>query len=549
MEAQQTPARLDPLPVETSQPPTGTEPSPKPAGEARLRGGRPVPHAAESGNPKLRPVNRDRIVTKRYHLGNSLGARHPARAMWDLLGRLDLSGFHCAIRSRQGEKGRPSNDPRMLAGVWLYAYSQGISSAREIQRQMDYEPGLVWLCAANPVNHHTLSDFRVNHKNALDGLFQNLLVVLEDEGFVDMSQIMHDGTKVRANAGVDTFRHANTIGERHERAKQLLAKMGDPREDNRQARTRKQAAQERVAREKVEKMAAAARQMEQINLELIEKGKTAAEVEKTRVSVVEREARMMHHGDNAILPSYNVQLSTESSNRIIVGMHLSQCSCDAQALVPAMNEVERNMGRDPDQLVVDGGFTNKDNIVAMDGRSIDLIGSLPNLDKKRTAGAVAAGIEPAFGVQFFIFQEQTGTLACPAGKALEYKSQSVKRGNKYEVYRAKGSDCQECEFQKQCCPKKPEKGRGVSVLVQEDPLVANFRKKMESEEARKIYKRRGPVAEFPNAWIKDKIKLRKYRLRGMGKAEIETLWACLAYNAKQWIRLSWGKKPALACAA
>ena len=117
------------------------------------------------------------------------------------------------------------------------------------------------------------------------------------------------------------------------------------------------------------------------------------------------------------------------------------------------------------------------------------------------------------------------------------------------MYRAQGGDCQSCEFQKQCCPKNPEKGRRVAVLIQEDPTVANFRKKMESEEARKIYKKRGPVAEFPNAWIKDKIKLRKYRLRGLIKAGIETMWACLAYNFKQWIRLTRPKPQALACAA
>jgi hypothetical protein len=65
--------------------------------------------------------------------------------------------------------------------------------------------------------------------------------------------------------------------------------MGDPREDNQQAKTRKQAAQERAARGRVEK--------------------TTAEAEQARVSVVEPEAHKMKHGDNAILPSYNVQLS------------------------------------------------------------------------------------------------------------------------------------------------------------------------------------------------------------------------------------------------
>jgi len=544
MEAQPTLVELEPQPIEDSgQPPKGTPPS-KPVFGQKLRKGKPVLSADEVGNPKLKPIDRSQISLKVVDLEHLIEAGHSARAISDLVGTLKLDSFLRAIRSQQGEKGRAANSPKMLVSVWLYAYSQGISSAREIERQMAHEPGLRWLCGDDPVNHHTLSDFRVNHKEALDELFKQLLAVLEGANLIDLSQVMHDGTKVRANAGVDTFRSKKTLEARLEQARQLVELMGDPCEDNPQARTRKQAAQQRAARERLEKAAAAAAEMEQLLKE-----KTAAEAEKARVSIIEPEARKMKHGDNAILPSYNVQLSTESSNKIIVGMHLSQCSSDAQSLEPAVDEIEANMGRCPDQVVVDGGFTNKPNIIAMEARGVDLIGSLPDLEKKRTAGAVAAGIDAAFGGQFFIFKKETGTLECPAGKVLDYKSQSGKRGNRYHVYRAQGSDCGGCEFNKQCCPKNPEKGRSVAVLVNEDPNIANFRKKMESEQAQKIYKKRGPVAEFPNAWIKDKIKLRKYRLRGMIKAGIETMWACLAYNAKQWIRLSWRKLIALPSAA
>ena len=544
MEEQQTVFGLEPIPVQPSQSLPESNPSSKPIFGRKLGKRNSAAFGGVGGNPKLRLINRNKIIVKQIDVERMLECGHPARAMWDLMGKVDLGLFHNAIRSQEGEKGRPSNDPRMLISVWLYAYSIGVSAGREIERQMEYEPGLMWLCGGDAVNHHTLSDFRVDHKEALDELFQQWLAVLYGEGLIDLSQVMHDGTKVRANAGVDTFRRKKTIEERLALAKQLLEQMGDPREDNQQARTRKQAAEQRAARELEEKTDAALEEWKRIS-----KDKTAAVAERVRVSVVEPEAHKMKHGDNAILPSYNVQLSTESSNKIIVGMHLSQSSADAQSLVTAVDVIEENTGRCPDQMVIDGGFTSKENIAAMDERGIDLIGSLPDLEKKRTAGAVAAGIEPAFGVQFFIFEEQTNTLKCPAGKALGYKSKNTKRGNKYQVYRAQGSDCQSCEFQKQCCPKNPEKGRGVAMLVQEDPIIANFHRKMESEEAKRIYKKRGPVAEFPNAWIKDKIKLRKYRLRGLVKAGIETMWACLAYNIKQWIRLCWRKRQTLACAA
>ena len=66
-----------------------------------------------------------------------------------------------------------------------------------------------------------------------------------------------------------------------------------------------------------------------------------------------------------------------------------------------------------------------------------------------------------------------------------------------------------------------------------------FREKMQTTAAKQAYQNRGPVAEFPNAWIKEKFGIRKFRLRGLAKAGVEALWGCLTYNVMQWIRLVW----------
>ena len=88
--------------------------------------------------------------------------------------------------------------------------------------------------------------------------------------------------------------------------------------------------------------------------------------------------------------------------------------------------------------------------------------------------------------------------------------------------------------------------RGEVSRLENDPRVEAFIKKMETKEAKAIYKQRSEVAEFPNAWIKDKFGLRQFRLRGLVKVGIEALWACFTYNIKLWIRLCW--KPRLQAA-
>ena len=73
-----------------------------------------------------------------------------------------------------------------------------------------------------------------------------------------------------------------------------------------------------------------------------------------------------------------------------------------------------------------------------------------------------------------------------------------------------------------------------------------FRQKMETDQAKQIYRRRSEVAEFPNAWIKAKIKLRQFSVRGLGKVRQQALWAALTYNIQQYIRLVWRPRCAAA---
>ena len=80
-----------------------------------------------------------------------------------------------------------------------------------------------------------------------------------------------------------------------------------------------------------------------------------------------------------------------------------------------------------------------------------------------------------------------------------------------------------------------------------EPVVAAFVEKMKTPEAQAIYRRRKRIAEFPNLWIKEKLGLRRFRVRGLSKVRCEALWVCLTYNIQQWMRLRW--KPGLQVAA
>jgi hypothetical protein len=236
-------------------------------------------------------------------------------------------------------------------------------------------------------------------------------------------------------------------------------------------------------------------------------------------------------------PSYNVQISTDAKAKIIVGVGVTQAATDAAELKPAVERIEANMGEKPKQMVVDAGLTNQATMEAMTEKQVDLIGALPERRGVAEKRMKQRGVSPEFYPQAFEYDASADCCRCPAGKVLPYETEERSGASVRRRYRAKASDCRGCAFQTQCCP-GTKRGRSV---VRSEPTaeMAAFQAKMETPEAQAIYKQRAGVAEFPNAWIKDKIGLRQFRLRGLVKATLEAVWACLTYNICQWIRLCW----------
>jgi len=491
----------------------------------------PVQSVSAKGPAKLREINREQMMMAQIVVDELIGPDHKARAIWDLAGRMNLSGFAELLKTRKGEVGRAAWDPRLLVSIWVYAYSEGISSAREIERLMQWEPGLQWLAGLESVNHHTLSDFRVEHGKALDDLFTQLLAMLQKSGMLSLERVMHDGTKIRAQAGNGTFRREKTLREHLAEARRVVQSMGDPKAET-GTRHRREAARERAEREREQRLDESVQEWEKLA-----RGQSEKQKEQLRVSETEPEARRMKHGDAAIAPSYNAQLTTSADNKIIVNACLTQCSSDAQSLMPSMEQVQERMEQTPAQVVVDGAYTNRDNIRACAEKKIDLVGSLPDPQERSAAAMKSVGIDPAFAPHQFKILEPGTRIQCPAECVLTYVRQSQKREDTYHQFQARGEDCTACPYQRQCCPRNPAQGRTVSIRVSEQSDVAAFRSKMKEPAMQAIYKQRGPVAEFPHAWIKEKLGLRKFRVRGMLKAGSELLWACLTYNIMQFLRL------------
>jgi len=491
------------------------------------------------GQPRVKTADRQQMVLRAVDVEELVAEDHPVRAVWEFVGRLDLSRFYEPIEATEGVAGRAAWDPRLLISLWLWAYSQSIGSAREIARRCGYDPAFQWLAGLEAINYHSLSDFRVGYAEALDELFVQSLGLLSAEGLITLERVMHDGTKIKACAGADSFRREEKIRAHLEQARQQLAAMGDPRAE--EPRGRHEAARQRARRERKERLEQALQELDKIR-----EKKSGTEARKqARVSITDPHSRIMKQSDGGYAPSYNIQISTDAAKGLIVGIGGTQSGCDYGELSGSVARIENNMGQVPRQIVADGGFTSRENILAMDKQKVDFIGSLDEHAAQSAGQMERRGIQQGFYHGAFQYDAQKDIYQCPAGKILRHDGQENRIGVAHHRYRALPQDCASCSFNAQCCPQNTAGGRTITRSV-EHPVVKAFIQKMQTPAAKAIYRLRGAVAEFPNAWIKSKIGLRQFRLRGLQKILMETVWVCLTYNIQQWIRLLWRTNPLVA---
>jgi transposase len=321
---------------------------------------------------RLREPNRKQVILHPTDLDGLIGAEHPARAIWRVLEGLDLSRFYQPIKAREGSAGRAASDPRMLLALWLYALSEGISSAREVERLCEAHAAYRWICGGVRVNYHTLSDFRSGHGAALDELFTQVVGMLMAQHLITLYRVAQDGTRVRASAGAASFRRKARLKACLRTARKHLEQLArEAQADPTQCSVRQQAAEMRAAREYQQRVAQALKQIQQLSAHKASAKNHPQRATATRASSTDPEARVMKMADGGFRPAYNVQLATDTESRIIVGVQVSNVGSDSRQLEPMLDEIERRTAV-PAQHLVDGGYMNFATVERADARRVEV---------------------------------------------------------------------------------------------------------------------------------------------------------------------------------
>jgi transposase len=367
-----------------------------------------------TSSPRLRRPERYQVEMRCLSLDQMLSDDHVARVVWDYVQGLDLTPLLAKVKAVAGAPGQPANDPRVLLALWLLATVHGVGSARELARRCDEHVAYQWICGGVSMNYHSLADFRTEHVDFLDRLLTDGVAALLQQGLVTLTHVAQDGMRVRASAGRSSFRRAPTLARCLEEAQaQVAALRVQADEDVGAASRRQQAAQERAARERGERIAAAlaattqlAQRRQQVETE---KGVAAKE---PRASTTDPEARVMKMADGGFRPAYNVQAATTTQSGVIVGVDVIAVGSDRGQLSPMVEQLEQRYEAKPQALLADGDFAALDDVERLaTEHGVVVYAPVKDEVKKRAAGVDPFTPRAKDGPGVAAWRSRMGTVA------------------------------------------------------------------------------------------------------------------------------------------
>jgi transposase len=323
------------------------------------------------GDPRVARPDRTTLGWEMVDLDQLVAADHPVRLVVAFVGKLELRPLYHAIKARTHGPGRDAIDPALLLALWLYATIEGVGSARELAKLCERDLPYRWLCGGVGVNHHALSDFRVDYEPLLDRLLTDSVTALVADGLIQMERLAQDGVKVRASAGAASFRRRKTIARLRDEVAERIVQLRRELDDAPGAAAQHRAqARAHAAAEQAERLRRAQQRLYELEAEQAQRAKKDRIDPKTgqdkepRVSTTDPDARVMRMAAGAFRPAYNVQMGCDPDSLVVVDVGLEPRGADSGQVGPMLERIAGRYGKQPSFHLADTGFCDLDDIEA-----------------------------------------------------------------------------------------------------------------------------------------------------------------------------------------
>jgi transposase len=458
----------------------------RPGQEQRARAEAEARERRRQGAARLRQAQREQVELLAVDLDSVLPADHQARLVWGYVERQDWSEQEARVKARGSVPGRRAIDPRILFALWLYGTLQGVGSGREIARLSRAHDAYRWICGGVGVNYHALNDFRADNERWFDELLSDNVAALAAIGVITLQRVAHDGVRVRANAGAASFRRRERLNKQLGLARELVRTLKEQVQvDPGAASRREQAARERAAAQREQRIAAALARLPEIEEA---KRRNGGQREHARASTTDAQASVMKMADGGFRPAYNVQYASDCASQMVVGVQVVTVGSDMAQLAPMVEQVTQRLGRTPEQWLVDGGYPAHEQIDAV-AQHTELYAPVPLPRKARNDHGGDRHDDPG------------GAQPAPPAD-----------------------------------PGSPVQDKRFEPRASDSAAVAQWRARMGTARAQQIYKDRAATAECVHAQMRNH-GLQRMPMRGLLKARATALMHALAHNLRRMMAL------------
>jgi transposase len=380
------------------------------------------------------------------------------------------------------ENGRPAYHPSILLKLYIYGYINRIRSSRTLQKECGRNIELMWLMKCLVPDHNTISNFRRDNPKAIRRVFRATVQLAKHFDLIGGKLVAGDSTKLRAqNSKKNNFneakieRHIAYIDARLEEYSKILA-AEDKDEVSEPEKTE--------IKEKIKKHEERKATYQDLRQQLEQRGET-------QISTSDSESRQLITRNNITEVGYSVQTTVDAKHNIPIDFKVTNQN-DNKAMGGMVRRAKTILQNNDFTALYDKGFHTGGEFDYANKQGVEVLVAIPD------PGSHAP--DPAFDIEHFVYDKQTDTYTCPAGKTLssngnQYDKNSSK--SNYKVKQYKTNECKGCPLAAQCT--KSRNGRILERSEYADLIHAN---KLRLDSNKKLYLRRQAIVEHPYGIIK-----------------------------------------------
>jgi transposase len=449
--------------------------------------------------------------------------------------KINLENFDANFKN--DKTGAPAYHPKVMLKVILYAYSNGITGSRKIEKACgDNIIFMTLACDSTP--HFTyIADFIHRFEEQIRKVFLEVLLVCWEMNLLGGEFLALDGCKLPSNSAKEWSGTFSDLKKKEVKIRKTVDFLLEKHKASDDSGDQKKSNQDQI-----QKITAKADKIR----DFLENSQPKMGPRRNEIqsNITDNDSAKMKTSHGTI-QGYNGLAMVDSKRQIILHAETHGGNNESQYTREFLNNSKAALleGGIPDKLLTDAtliadtGFFSEDNLKFLDDENLDSI--IPDnnfrkrdprfqtMDRHREDGS-----KRKYNVDDFILDNDKKTCICPNEKNLAYKGIRPSGKATAHKYDASAGDCSVCDKKERCLKKGIVASRTLYVAIPK--YGRNYSKEMmarvDTAEARDIYSKRMGIVEPVFGNIRACKGLHRFNYRGKRKVNLQWLMYCMMHN-------------------